>query len=87
MADAYWRYGDGRQQAAALPPHMVKRPRTDYGISLFSALSLMRGVHYADLPFIFGVVAVVGLVLLLMYAIFLHCVFALLESVKLGFGV
>ncbi|XP_057774194.1 RNA-binding protein 1-like [Salvia miltiorrhiza] len=30
MADAYWRYGDGRQQAAALPPHMVKRPRTDY---------------------------------------------------------
>ncbi|XP_042066237.1 RNA-binding protein 1-like isoform X1 [Salvia splendens] len=29
MADAYWRYGDGRQQPAALPPHVVKRPRTD----------------------------------------------------------
>lgn len=30
MADAYWRYGDGRQQPAALPPQVVKRPRTDY---------------------------------------------------------
>lgn len=30
MADAYWRYGDGRQQPGALPPHVVKRPRTDY---------------------------------------------------------
>ncbi|KAH6770973.1 hypothetical protein C2S52_015776 [Perilla frutescens var. hirtella] len=30
MGDAYWRYGDGRQQPAALPPHVVKRPRTDY---------------------------------------------------------
>ncbi|KAI3471243.1 hypothetical protein Pfo_027906 [Paulownia fortunei] len=30
MADAYWRYGDGRQQPAALPPHVVKRPRSDY---------------------------------------------------------
>ncbi|XP_042057443.1 RNA-binding protein 1-like isoform X1 [Salvia splendens] len=29
MADAYWRYGDGRQQPASLPPHVVKRPRTD----------------------------------------------------------
>ncbi|KAL0340951.1 UNVERIFIED_CONTAM: RNA-binding protein 1 [Sesamum radiatum] len=30
MADAYWRYSDGRQQPAALTPHVVKRPRSDY---------------------------------------------------------
>ncbi|KAL0403253.1 UNVERIFIED_CONTAM: RNA-binding protein 1 [Sesamum radiatum] len=30
MADAYWRYGEGRQQPAALTPHVVKRPRSDY---------------------------------------------------------
>ncbi|XP_011084538.1 RNA-binding protein 1-like isoform X1 [Sesamum indicum] len=32
MADAYWRYSDGRQQPAALTPHVVKRPRSDYEI-------------------------------------------------------
>ncbi|KAL2249086.1 UNVERIFIED_CONTAM: RNA-binding protein 2 [Sesamum indicum] len=32
MADAYWRYSDGRQQPAALTPHVVKRPRSDYDI-------------------------------------------------------
>ncbi|KAK6121808.1 hypothetical protein DH2020_044421 [Rehmannia glutinosa] len=30
MADAYWRYGDGRQQPAAIPTHVVKRPRSDF---------------------------------------------------------
>ncbi|KAI3457972.1 hypothetical protein Pfo_014635 [Paulownia fortunei] len=30
MADAYWRYVDGRQQPAALPPHVGKRPRSDF---------------------------------------------------------
>uniref|UniRef100_A0A5B7A354 RRM domain-containing protein n=1 Tax=Davidia involucrata TaxID=16924 RepID=A0A5B7A354_DAVIN len=29
MADAYWRYGDGRQQPA-LPPLVGKRPRSDF---------------------------------------------------------
>lgn len=30
MADAYWRYGDGRQPA--LPPLVGKRPRSDYDV-------------------------------------------------------
>ncbi|KAK6117745.1 hypothetical protein DH2020_048534 [Rehmannia glutinosa] len=30
MADAYWRYGDGRQQPAAIPTHVVKRPRSEF---------------------------------------------------------
>lgn len=34
MADAYWRYVEGRQQSAALPPNSAKRLRSDYGISL-----------------------------------------------------
>ncbi|KAL0321579.1 UNVERIFIED_CONTAM: RNA-binding protein 1 [Sesamum calycinum] len=29
MGDAYWRYGDGRQQAATLP-QVAKRPRSDF---------------------------------------------------------
>ncbi|XP_009599059.1 RNA-binding protein 2-like isoform X2 [Nicotiana tomentosiformis] len=33
MADAYWRYTSGGQQAAALPPQLVaKRPRTEYDV-------------------------------------------------------
>ncbi|KAK8943730.1 hypothetical protein KSP40_PGU005259 [Platanthera guangdongensis] len=32
MADAYWRFADARQQAAAdAPPASLKRPRTDFG--------------------------------------------------------
>ncbi|CAA0810166.1 Unknown protein [Striga hermonthica] len=34
MADAYWRYGDGRQQPASLAPHAVKRPRPDFVTSV-----------------------------------------------------
>ncbi|KAL6581578.1 hypothetical protein OROMI_007501 [Orobanche minor] len=30
MADAYWRYGDGRQQPAAITPQVVKRPRSEF---------------------------------------------------------
>ncbi|KAL6503930.1 hypothetical protein OROGR_025853 [Orobanche gracilis] len=30
MADAYWRYGDGRQQPTALTPQVVKRPRSEF---------------------------------------------------------
>ncbi|KAG8390436.1 hypothetical protein BUALT_Bualt01G0083200 [Buddleja alternifolia] len=32
MADAYWRYGQGRQQQAALHPHGAKRPRSNFEI-------------------------------------------------------
>ncbi|GMP24941.1 hypothetical protein CsSME_00002031 [Camellia sinensis var. sinensis] len=31
MADAYWRYGESRQQAN-LPPLIGKRPRSDYDV-------------------------------------------------------
>ncbi|KAL3650576.1 hypothetical protein CASFOL_006979 [Castilleja foliolosa] len=30
MADPYWRYGDGRQQPAAITPPVVKRPRSEF---------------------------------------------------------
>ncbi|GFP93676.1 protein maternally expressed gene 5 [Phtheirospermum japonicum] len=30
MADPYWRYGDGRQQPAAITPQVVKRPRSEF---------------------------------------------------------
>ncbi|KAK9292481.1 hypothetical protein L1049_020454 [Liquidambar formosana] len=33
MADSYWRYSDARQpQAAAIPPLIGKRPRSDYDV-------------------------------------------------------
>ncbi|KAH7863466.1 hypothetical protein Vadar_017856 [Vaccinium darrowii] len=33
MADAYWRYGDSRQQQPTLPPLVEKCPRSDYNVS------------------------------------------------------
>lgn len=32
MADAYWRFGDGRQQPAATLPQVAKRPRSEFEI-------------------------------------------------------
>lgn len=46
MADAYWRYGDSRQQAAAaaaLPIPVAKRPRPEFGTKiLIISISFLR---------------------------------------------
>ncbi|KAL6005656.1 DNA-binding protein jumonji/rbp2/SMCY [Asimina triloba] len=42
MADAFWRYGDARQQPIAPPPSVGKRPRSDFGKPLGGTSTLLK---------------------------------------------